>query len=329
MEIFMCGTPGRRFDRTVIDAMGRAQQHRGPDDQGLFSDGDLIFGMQRLAIIDVSGGSQPIANEDRTITSICNGEIYNFRELRHKLQSLGHHFQTESDSEVIVHLYEEYEDDFVHHLSGMFALAIWDSTRQRLILARDRLGIKPLYVSVTPNYLAFSSELKSILQIPGFPRKIDRMALSEYLSLGYVPAPLSMLSDIEKLWPGTMLVAEGNKISRHTYWQLPDNKPAARSTEEWLSDIRVALESSVVSQMVSDVPLGAFLSGGIDSSAVVAFMAQNSDMPVKTYLIGFDEDFGGGYYNELPFARQVAERLQSCCQSYFGIWTSPWPIRHL
>ena len=311
----MCGIygilnkAGRQFDRSVIDRMGYVQQHRGPDDNGFFAEGDLMFGMRRLAIIDVSGGHQPITNEDQTVTAICNGEIYNFRELRRELQALGHRFETGSDSEVIVHLYEEYGTDFVPHLSGMFALALWDSTRRRLLLARDRLGIKPLYIASNSSYLAFSSELKSILQIPGFERQVDSAALEEYLALGYVPAPMSLLKGIKKLQPGTLLVADDEGIEQRRYWHLPDAPVIHKPIQEWAREIAEALESSIVSQMVSDVPLGAFLSGGVDSSAVVAYMAKNSSTPVKTYSIGFDTATGGGYYNELPYARKIAEQF--------------------
>jgi asparagine synthase (glutamine-hydrolysing) len=311
----MCGIygilqrSGPRFDPSVIHDMGRAQRHRGPDDSGFFADEELMFGMQRLAIIDVAGGHQPIANEDNSVTAICNGEIYNFRRLRQELKAQGHTFRTGSDSEVIVHLYEEHGRDFVSRLSGMFALALWDSTRKCLLLARDRLGIKPLYIASNSSYLAFSSELKSILEIPGFKREIDPAALQEYLALGYVPAPLSMLKGIEKLPPGTLLIADQEGITQERYWQLADSVPIEKSEAEWASDIAESLEDSVVSQMVSDVPLGAFLSGGIDSSAVVAFMAKNSSTPVKTYSIGFDTGTGGGYYNELPYARQIAEQF--------------------
>ena len=210
----MCGIygilqrSGRRLEPSVVHKMGQAQHHRGPDDSGFFADQELMFGMQRLSIIDVEGGHQPIANEDGTVTAVCNGEIYNFQELRRALKAQGHTFRTGSDSEVIVHLYEEYGTDFVSHLSGMFALALWDSSRRRLLLARDRLGIKPLYITSNSGYFAFSSELKSLLEIPGFERQIDPAALQEYLALGYVPAPLSMLKGIVKLPPGTILVAD-------------------------------------------------------------------------------------------------------------------------
>jgi asparagine synthase (glutamine-hydrolysing) len=268
-----------------------------------------MFGMQRLAIIDVAGGHQPIANEDQTITAICNGEIYNFRELRQQLEASGHRFSTQSDSEVIVHLYEEYGINFVEHLSGMFALAVWDSVRKRLLLARDRLGIKPLYMVSGSGYLAFSSELKSLLEIPGFERKIDPRALQEYLALGYVPAPQSMLKGIEKLPPGTLLIADESGVVQERFWSHEHTSAQHKSDVEWAECIGETLEAAVVSQMVSDVPLGAFLSGGIDSSAVVAYMARNSSIPVKTYSIGFDTGTGGGYYNELPFARKVAEQF--------------------
>lgn len=311
----MCGIygilqrSGDRFDPSVIHRMGDAQRHRGPDDSGFHADGELMFGMQRLAIIDVAGGHQPIMNEDNTITAICNGEIYNFRELRRALKNKGHQFRTRSDSEVIVHLYEEYGVDFVAELSGMFALAVWDSKLKRLVIARDRLGIKPLYVATRSEFLAFSSELKSILEIPGIEREIDPAALQEYLALGYVPAPLSMLKGIEKLLPGTVLIADREGVSRRQYCSVTGGAVEQKTEAEWSADISSALETAVVSQMVSDVPLGAFLSGGIDSSAVVAFMARNSDLPVKTYSIGFDTGAGGGYYNELPFAKQVAEKF--------------------
>jgi asparagine synthase (glutamine-hydrolysing) len=309
----MCGIygilsrTGRQHDRSVLEAMGAAQRHRGPDDSGTFVDGDLMFGMQRLAIIDVSGGHQPIANEDGTVTAICNGEIYNFRQLREQLTTRGHSFRTQSDSEVIVHLYEDFGIDFVKHLSGMFALALWDANKQRLVIARDRLGIKPLYVAQQSGCLVFSSELKSLLEVPGFERKIDRTALQEYLALGYVPAPMSIMKGVNKLPPASVLVADGDGVTQKLFWEFSDVPDATFSEQEWVENIAGAIESSVVSQMVSDVPLGAFLSGGIDSSAVVAYMARHSDRPVKTYSIGFDSDSGGQYYNELPYARQVAE----------------------
>lgn len=300
------GSPGSSIDRSLIDRMGWTMRHRGPDGDGIYSDANMAMGMRRLAIIDVDGGQQPILNEDGTIAVVCNGEIYNFRALREQLLELGHQFSTKSDSEVIVHLYEEYGADCVKHLSGMFAIAIWDKPAQRLLIARDRLGIKPLYLSIKGDQIIFASEMKSILEYPGLERKINRAAVEEYLALGYVPAPLTILEGIEKMLPGTMLIADRNGRRVEKYWQLPQQIDEDTSEEVWADRIAESIEQAVVSQMVSDVPLGAFLSGGVDSSAVVAFMARNSNQRVKTYSIGFDTDTGGSYYNELPYAAQVA-----------------------
>lgn len=309
----MCGIygilslSGQQPDRATVERMGHTMRHRGPDDDGILADGELVFGMQRLSIIDVAGGHQPISNEDGNVVVVCNGEIYNFRSIRADLEARGHTFKTGSDCEVIVHLYEEYGTDFVSHLSGMFGLALWDRVARRLILARDRLGIKPLYVYRRNNQLIFASELKSILACPGVERQIDTQALQEYLALGYVPAPLTIVRDVQKLTPGMMLIADGDSVETVRYWQLPTATDRDRDDAEWIADIADTMERAVVSQMISDVPLGAFLSGGVDSSAVVAYMARNSSQPVKTYSIGFDTETGGGYYNELPYARQVSE----------------------
>lgn len=305
------GTPELNVDRSFVDRMGQAMRHRGPDGQGFYSNASLMMGMQRLAIIDVAGGQQPLFNEDQSVAVVCNGEIYNFRELRKELKSQGHTFATGSDTEVIVHLYEEYGIDCVKRLSGMFAFALWDTRRRRLFIARDRLGIKPLYLARNSDRLIFASELKSILEYPGFPRELNRAAVQEYLALGYVPAPLTILNGVEKLNPGSMLVADENGIQITQYWDAKHDSSGDESETDWIKSIRTTVEDAVVSQMVSDVPLGAFLSGGVDSSAVVAFMARHSDRPVKTYSIGFDTDTGGGYYNELPYARKVAEQFKT------------------
>ena len=310
----MCGifgvyqTPELTLDRSVAAKMGAAIAHRGPDGNGVFEDRSILLGMQRLAIIDVAGGQQPLYNEDQSVVVVCNGEIYNFRELRDDLIGLGHRFATRSDSEVIVHLYEEYGSDCVKRLRGMFGLAIWDRRASRLIIARDPLGIKPLYVRVESNRVLFASELKSILEVPGVERKISAAALREYLALGYVPAPLTMLEGIQKLPPGHTLIADSSGTTTQRYWEPP--QPSVEEVE-WPELIAHTMEGAVVSQMVSDVPLGAFLSGGVDSSAVVAFMAKNSMHPVKTYSIGFDVGTGGSYYSELPYARRVAELFKT------------------
>jgi len=291
----------------VLQRMGNAMVHRGPDDDGEYVGNGVLLGMRRLAIIDVAGGHQPIANENGTIWVVCNGEIYNFRELREELRRLGHTFKTGTDSEVVVHAYEQYGDDFVSHLDGMYGFALWDATRQRLLVGRDRLGIKPLYYLIDGSRLIFASEIKSILVVPGVKAELDPMALREYLTLGYTPAPYSMLRGIRKLPPASLLVCENGQCDIRCYWKFPDNVDHSMNERDWADHLVEAFESAVVSQMVSDVPLGAFLSGGIDSSSVVAMMAKHSTQPVKTYSIGFEDSNGGQYYNELPYARRIAE----------------------
>jgi len=296
-------------DRSLLSRMGDVTMHRGPDDEGSFVDGELLFGMRRLSIIDVSGGHQPISNEDGTVTGICNGEIYNFQRLRDELQAAGHTFKTGSDSEVGVHLYEQYGDEFLSKLDGMFGLALWDARRRRLIVARDRLGIKPIYYCNDGQRLAFSSEAKALLELPWVSRNLSREALGEYVSLGYTPAPLSMFADIKKLPPGAALFAEKGQVELRTYWRYSTEIDESVAPREWIDTVRSEIERSVREQMVSDVPLGAFLSGGIDSSAVVAFMARHSTQPVRTYSIGFKGSTGSELYNELPFARKIAQQF--------------------
>jgi asparagine synthase (glutamine-hydrolysing) len=291
--------------------MDRITVHRGPDDRGAYADGPLSFGMRRLSIIDVAGGHQPLSNEDRTLWLVANGEIYNYRTLRGELQARGHRFSTGSDCETILHLYEEHGDDFVRHLNGMFAFALWDARRRRLLVARDRLGIKPVYVRQDAKRLIFASEAKAILALPGLEPELDPAALSSYLALGYVPAPQSIFRGIRKLPPATLLIAEEGRVVEQRYWRVPADVDHAPREDEWVGRVRARLEESVHMQMVSDVPIGAFLSGGVDSSAVVAFMAAHSDRPVKTYAIGFEGGDAEAYYNELPFARQVAELFQT------------------
>lgn len=286
--------------------MGAALVHRGPDDEGRFSDGPLSFGMRRLSIIDVAGGHQPIANEDETVWVVCNGEIYNFRELRAELERAGHRFRTGSDTEVIAHLYEEHGDDCIKRLGGMFAFALWDRRRQRLLIGRDRLGIKPLYYSVDDDRLCFASEIKALLTLPGMTARVCEPALQRYLTLGYSTGQDTLFSGIRRLPPATSLAVEHGKTQIHPFWTLPLELNETRSEDEWCEMLRVELDRAVHAQMVSDVPLGAFLSGGIDSSAVVAMMARHSDHPVQTYSIGFDRSSGGALYNELPYAAEVA-----------------------
>jgi asparagine synthase (glutamine-hydrolysing) len=295
----------------ALRPMARRTIHRGPDDEGVYADGPLTFGMRRLSIIDVAGGHQPLSNEDGTLWLIANGEIYNYQALRRELTGQGHHFKTASDCETILHLYEQHGEAFVEHLNGMFAFALWDARRQRLLLGRDRLGIKPLYLWNDGRRLIFASEAKAILALPGMNAELDPAALSAYLMLGYVPAPQSIFRGIRKLAPATVLSAERGKVDQRRYWQVAAEVDRAPTEDEWVDRVRARLEESVRMQMVSDVPIGAFLSGGVDSSAVVAFMSAASDRPVKTYAIGFGGGAAEDYYNELPYARKVAQRFST------------------
>jgi asparagine synthase (glutamine-hydrolysing) len=265
--------------------------------------------MRRLSIIDIAGGHQPISNEDGTVWVVLNGEIYNFQELRTELEQHNHHFQTRTDTEVIVHLYEELGLQFLCRLRGMFCLALWDAKRKRLVLGRDRLGEKPLYVRREPGRLLFASELKAILEAEGVPRQLNWLALQQYLQLGYVPAPLCLLEGIEKLLPGHYLLAEAGRDEVHTYWDLPFGHVDERSEAEWVEHIQSKILQTVRMQLVSDVPLGAFLSGGLDSSTIVAVMARLTGRPVKTYSIGYEGE--DRYYNELAYAKIVAQAFRT------------------
>jgi asparagine synthase (glutamine-hydrolysing) len=311
----MCGIhglyqlSGAPAQRGHLSAMGQVTLHRGPDDEGAHLDGRCGIGMRRLSIIDLAGGHQPLSTADGRLWLVCNGEIYNFRGLRDALHRRGHQFRTGSDCEVLLHLYREHGDAFVQHLNGMFAFALWDAARGRLLIGRDRLGIKPLYLQVTRERLAFASEAKALLALPGVAAQLSLPALDAYLALGYVPAPHSMFEGIEKLPPATLLSVENGRIERRRYWELSGEVEAARSEREWTEQVRARLEEAVHMQMVSDVPIGAFLSGGIDSSSVVAFMARRSERPVRTYAIGFEGSAAEQYYNELPYARQIARRF--------------------
>ena len=289
----------------TLRRMGAAIVHRGPDDEGAYLGPGIALGMRRLSIIDLAAGHQPIPNEDGTIQVVCNGEIYNFRALRTTLEAEGHRFRTHSDTEVLVHLYEQHGIAFLGFLSGMFGLAIWDSRARRLVLARDRFGQKPLYYTFLNGRLAFASELKALLTLPGVGRDIDRAALREHLSLGYAVAPATLLAGIRKLPPAHCLVYENGAARVERYWDLP-TATEQRTDGEWAELVRDELERAVHEHMVSDVPIGAFLSGGIDSSAVVALMARHSDQPVNTYSIGYEGGATESYYNELDYAQQVA-----------------------
>ena len=284
--------------------------HRGPDDAGLHVSGRIGLGATRLAIIDVEGGHQPVSNEDGSIWVVLNGEIYNHRQLRSSLAGEGHRFISNSDTEVLAHLYEEHGPAMLDRLRGMFALALWDTRRSRLVLARDRLGIKPMFYTSCDGALLFGSEIKALLAA-GTPRRLDSLALHDYLSFDYVPGPRTMFEGIRKLPAGHVLVQEADVEQLATpepYWDYPpqvEATQAALDAPSLTSELLQRLDDAVRATMVSDVPLGAFLSGGLDSSVVVALMARHSERPVRTFAIGFKERS----YNELPHARIVAQHL--------------------
>lgn len=302
---------GRPVEREALATMCDTLLHRGPDEQGVFVRGQAGIGSTRLSIIDVEGGHQPMSNEDGTVWIAFNGEVYNYPQLRERLQRAGHRFATNSDTETIVHLYEEQGDDFVRSLNGMFALAVWDERKQRLVLARDHLGVKPLFYAELPDRLVFGSEIKALLA-DGIDRGIDPIALHDYLSLNYVPGPRTIFAAVRKLLPGHILTFEAasQQVTIKKFWDLPQPQPTesrlgvSGDPEETLLSL---LREAVHDQMISDVPIGAFLSGGLDSSVVVALMTEVSDQPVRTFSVGFQERS----YNELPYARIVADRFNT------------------
>jgi asparagine synthase (glutamine-hydrolysing) len=309
----MCGIAGFAglpvspgAERHVLGGMCAAIRHRGPDGEGFLVEPPVALGMRRLSIIDVEGGWQPIGNEDGTVQVVFNGEIYNFRALRTELERQGHSFRTRSDTETIVHGYEEWGDGVLDRLRGMFGIALWDRPRQRLLLARDRLGIKPLYLWPHAGGLAFASELKSLEQLDGFPDQPDSTALLRYLALGYVPDPLCIWQGVRKLAPGHLAVwRPGQPLEERQWWSPLVPEQSEIGEQEAAQEIRRLLVDAVQCHLESDVPLGAFLSGGIDSSAVVAQMTRLASGRVKTFSIGFRER----EFNEAPHAAIVAAAL--------------------
>jgi asparagine synthase (glutamine-hydrolysing) len=283
-----------------------AMVHRGPDDHGYLRDGPCALGHRRLSIIDLRPeGAQPMTNEDDSIAVVVNGEIYNFQELRSELEAKGHSFKSRSDSEVIVHLYEEEGVDGLDQRRGMFALALWDAPRQRLVLARDRFGKKPLFYHSGPEGLAFASELGALAESNHFDRRPNIDAIDAFLCLQYVPSPWTAFDGVRKLPPGCRLVCENGRVGEpERYFELRFDQPTSGSLPELTERLHCQIEDAVRARMVSDVPLGAFLSGGLDSSLIVAMMARHSSQPVKTFAVGFtSKDF-----SELPYAEMVAER---------------------
>ncbi|HEX5461256.1 MAG TPA: asparagine synthase (glutamine-hydrolyzing) [Steroidobacteraceae bacterium] len=317
----MCGIAGylsdghhAELDSSLRD-MAAALAHRGPDDEGFFQavtrDGSRRVGLghRRLSIIDLSTGHQPMANDDGSVQIVFNGEIYNFPALRDELAARGYIFHTRSDTETIVRAYEEWGPECVTRFRGMFAFAIWDANRERLLLARDRYGKKPLFLYEADGLLLFASEIKAILAVPGVPRRVDRGALWDYFAYRYVPAPATLLAGIRKLMPGSYLVAERGKVTETPYFVPDDGKPATGKPAEGdpVSAFLEQLDEAVRIRMISDVPFGAFLSGGIDSSAVVAMMSRHSQQAVKTFSVGFAES----NYSELAYARAIASQFQT------------------
>jgi asparagine synthase (glutamine-hydrolysing) len=309
----MCGicgflSRGKALGDETLRAMNASIRRRGPDGEGYYRNGPVALAMRRLAIIDLEGGQQPVFNEDRTVAVVFNGEIYNYKRLRAELTARGHRFATHSDTEVIAHLYEDYGDEFVGHLRGMFAIALWDTQAQRLVLARDRLGIKPLYVAETADALYFGSELKAVLAGANGSRALDWSAVDQYFAYTFIPQPASIYSGVLQLESGTIATAaDGALLERRRYWSLPSSGAAGTDRHEWESEVEHALLRAVESHLVSDVPVGAFLSGGVDSSVIVAMMASFTDKPVQAFTVGFT-NAGGAFLDERQYARELAKR---------------------
>src|SRR5271157_5102411 len=339
----MCGIAGvlefgrdARVSASALREMCGIIRHRGPDDDGFYTDGSAGIGIRRLSIVDVAGGHQPLSNADGTLWIVFNGEIYNHLALREQLIVRGHRYVTHSDTETVIHLYEEYGAECVQHLRGMFAFAIWNRNTKTLFIARDRLGIKPLYYKLTPERLLFGSEIKAVLAHGAIRPEFNRAALPEYLAFGYLSGEESFYNGILKLLPGrTMTIGPDGKADIRQYWDLDASKPhESRDESYYVQSYRELLEGAVQSHLMSDVPLGVFLSGGVDSSAVAALMTKLRREPVETFSVGYTEQT----YSELPFAHTVAQHIKSkhhevsvSEQDFFGalphlIWHEDEPI---
>ena len=310
----MCGITGlyhyqneRPIEPSVLQLMTDVIAHRGPDDDGCYFASRAALGHRRLAIIDVAGGHQPIFNEDGTVAIVFNGEIYNYQELAALVEAKGHTLRTRSDTETIVHLYEEFGEQCVAMLRGMFALAIWDERNQTMLLARDRVGKKPLYYADLQGVLAFGSELKCLLQHPLMPRELNDEAVADYFTYYYVPAPKTIFKAARKLRAGHYLVVTPNGMREQSYWDIDFSQPEERSEEEWAGELLDTLREAVGVRLMSEVPLGAFLSGGVDSSTVVKLMSELTERPVVTASIGFSAE----KYSEAADARRFAESLNA------------------
>jgi asparagine synthase (glutamine-hydrolysing) len=301
----ICGLVAAAPEASLVDRMAAAIEHRGPDEGGTDAFGRCVLGHRRLRVVDLAPtGRQPVASEDGSVVAVFNGEIYNFPELRAELAAQGHELPGTGDTQILPHLYEEHGPAFVERLDGMFALALWDSARERLVLARDRLGKKPLlWTWLEDGAFAFASEVKAFAELPAFRRDVDLQALDAYLALGYVPGDRSAFASVQRLPPAHVLVLEGREPRLERYWEPRPAEPSA-SDEEWLERVRGELAAAVRRRLIADVPLGALLSGGIDSSVVVALMAQEASGPVRTFSVGFPDS----RYDEREYARAVADR---------------------
>lgn len=304
----MCGiagivTPGLPVRRDILARMVAAMSHRGPDGESLWQEDDVALGMRRLAIVDLEGGGQPLSNETGTVQVVFNGEIYNHQDLRNELQQRGHRFRSRTDGEVIAHLYEELGPLFAQRINGIFAIALWDREARTMLLVRDQLGVKPLYLSRASSQLRFASEIKALLQDPAVPRRLDVRALDEHLTYRFTPAPRTLLAGVEKLEPATVVVWRDGSIEKQRYWTAASTARHDISFDDAAQGLREHLRTAVHRQMMSDRPIGAMLSGGVDSAAVVALMAERSSK-VKTFTVGFE---GGHDTDETQLARETSE----------------------
>ncbi|MFZ3137579.1 MAG: asparagine synthase (glutamine-hydrolyzing) [Thermodesulfovibrionales bacterium] len=310
----MCGICGwltteSRIVPDIIEMMCDTMSHRGPNDRGVFINGSMAIAMRRLSVIDVYSGHQPIHNEDESLWIVFNGEIYNYQELRTELEQKGHKFYTQSDTETILHLYEEFGDKTPEKLRGMFAFAIIDKTRNQLFIARDRFGIKPLYYFWDGTNFLFASEIKSILAFPGFHRELNLEGVNQFFTFGYVPYTTSMFKGIKKLLPGHSLICRNNEIQTSCYWNIQHDEYPVLKEEDYIEQFFEIFTNTVKSHLISDVPLGAFLSGGIDSSLVVGIMSKLCNQPVETFSIGYDK--GGSTFDERIYSNKVANRFHT------------------
>src|SRR4051794_13126059 len=297
------GEPREVIEPDVLDRMTDAMTHRGPNDRGTYVEPGIALGVRRLSIVDVAGGHQPFSTEDRSVWAVQNGELYNHDDVRHDLERRGHRFTSRCDTEILPHLYEEVGPEFPERLRGKFGIAVWDGRRRRAVVARDRLGVKPMYYAQVGDLVVFASELKSVLASGLVDFDLDYDAIDAYMTLGFVPGPLTPLAGVRKLMPGERMIVDRRGVRLERYWSYPEPDPdPSLSEDEFAEGLLERLEEARRPRLMSDVPLGAMLSGGLDSSLIVALMARNMAEPVKTFSIGFEED---GDDSELGDARYV------------------------